>query len=338
MKKNNHISNFTKSIRQQICMISLVLAFSTTLALAQDVHLSQFYSLPTYFNPAFTGATPHYRATVLYRNQWAGLPDYQFGTASFDYNWTDANSGIGGYFTYEKNTATGFQNMTFNGLYAFSFVITPKVQLRMGLQGTFGSRSIDLSNLIFQDQLQNGGATAEKLPTSTVNFFDVSAGGVIYSKNLWLGVSAYHLTKPSLSLLGSADGLPWRMSAQVGGKFNLNPDQGDITLMPALLYLNQNSFQQLMLGTNVMIKPLIFGAWYRGFPLKGNTLGSINQDALAFFAGFTANNWLVGYTYDLTISSLRGSGGSHELCISFAPKFDDRLRRGTNHIPCPITF
>lgn len=305
---------------------------------AQDVHLSQFYNLPTYFNPALTGATPHYRATVFYRNQWAALPDYQFGAASFDYNWTDAKSGIGGYFTYEKNTATGFQNMTFNGLYAFGLQLADGLQLRMGLQGSLASRSIDFSTLVFQDQLQTGGGTAEKLPRSTTTFFDVSAGGVLYSEKFWIGASLHHLTKPSISLLGGTDKLAIRMSVQAGGKFNLSPQQGDITLLPALLYLNQNTFQQVMIGSNVMAKPLIFGVWYRGFPIQTTPLGSLQQDALSFFGGLTIKDWVVGYAYDLSISKLKGSGGSHEISLTFAPKFDNRMRNNTLHIPCPISF
>ncbi len=320
-------------------LIGLLIASFYTQTYAQDVHLTQFYHATTYINPAFVGTTPHYRATALYRNQWSGLSDYQFGLASFDYNLSDANSGLGFLTTFEKNSATGFSNMTFNGQYSYRIKLGKTLMLNLGLQASFLSRSIDFSNLKFEDQLLSGTATRENLPSGTKNAFDVSSGLLLYSEKIWFGLSAHHLTRPSMSLLGSEDALNMKISVHTGGKFVLDGSSNEsVALMPSIIYLNQNSYQQMMVGTNLLLKPLIIGIWYRGFPLSSSSLGTINQDAIALFAGFTTNGWNVGYSYDITISGLQGSGGSHEITLSYAPWQDIRNRRGTGHIPCPITF
>lgn len=318
-----------------IVIITLVIP---TYVFAQDTHLTQFYYAPTYVNPAFAGATPHWRATALYRNQWSGIPDYQFGLASFDYNWDDANSGVGMFSTYEKNGSSGFSNMTLNGQYSFYFRVSNKLMMRLGAQASYVSRSIDFGALKFEDQLLTGGATAEKLPTGTTNAFDVSGGALIYSNKIWFGVSAHHLTRPSMSLLGSQDVLNMRLSSHIGGKFVFgDPHYENLVLMPAIIYMNQASYHQMMAGTNLIFKPMIVGAWYRGFPLLSTPLGKAMQhDAVALFTGFTASGWTLGYSYDFTISGLRGGGGSHEITLSYAPLQDYRRKKGTKHIQCPF--
>jgi type IX secretion system PorP/SprF family membrane protein len=321
--------------------ILLTLLFVATIGnmVAQDMHLTQFYHATTYINPAFAGTTPHWRATALYRNQWSGIPDYQAGLASFDYNWDENNSGVGFFTTYEKNGSSGFSNMTFNGQYSFRFQLTNKLMVNLGVQASFLSRSLDFSSLRFEDQIISGGATIEKFPTGTKNSFDVSGGALMYSEKIWFGVSVHHLTRPSMSILGSEDVLNMRLSAHFGGKFVLDDSRyQNLVLMPAAVYMNQASFQQMMVGTNLLFKPLIAGVWYRGFPLQSTPAGSLQQDAIALFAGFTTNGLTVGYSYDFTISGLRGGGGSHEITVSFAPLQDTRRKSGTSHIPCPVSW
>ena len=312
-----------------------------TQSFAQDLHFTQFYHLPTYINPALAGTTPHYRATALYRNQWAAIPDYQVGVASFDYNLDEVNSGIGFFTTYERNGSTGFSNTTFNGQYAFKMQFTDNLILNLGVQASFMSRSLDFSRLKFEDQIRLGisGVSAEKLPSATKNAFDVSGGAVLYSEKLWVGLAVHHLTRPSLTILGSEDKLPIRISLQMGGKFALDDERySNVVVMPAFIYLNQSPFQQMMVGSNLLLKPLIVGAWYRGMPFISTPSGATQQDAIALFAGFTTNGWTVGYSYDFTISGLAGAGGSHELSLSFSPAQDMRRKRGTSRIPCPVTL
>jgi type IX secretion system PorP/SprF family membrane protein len=335
-----HLDNFLPNFLLSFSYTFALLLFTFANVFAQDVHLTQFYHATTYINPAFAGTTPNYRVTALYRNQWAGIPDYQVGLASFDYNLQDANSGIGVLAMFEKNGSTGYSNTNISGQYSFKSRLGDNLLLNLGVQASFISRSLDFSRLKFEDQIRLGiaGVSAEKLPSDTKNAFDVSGGALLYSEKIWFGIAAHHLTRPSMSILGSEDKLPMRLSAHIGGKFILDDDRyANLVLMPAMMYTTQAPAQQMMLGTNLLVKPLIFGAWYRGFPLMTTTAGTVQQDAIALFAGFTHDGWTVGYSYDFTISGLTGAGGSHEITLSFAP-LQEKVRRGTSHIPCPITF
>jgi type IX secretion system PorP/SprF family membrane protein len=312
--------------------------FVSLFSVAQDVHHTQFFHTPTYMNPAMVGTTPHYRVTALYRNQWAGIPNYQQGFLSFDYNIDEYSSGIGFTTQYDRNAASGLTNMNFAGQYAFYFSITPKLNMRMGGQVAYLSRSIDFSKLVFQDQLQNGGATAEKLPNNTVNVLDVSVGGVLYTEKFWAGAAIHHLNRPSWGFLGAEDKLPMKMSVHIGGKIILDGQQEEVYLLPSLQYQMQPPFNQFIAGTNLVVQPLVFGLWYRGTPWQSTPNGTVLQDAFAGYTGIKFDNMMIGYSYDLTISPLVGGGGSHELSITYAPRFDKRHKRHTNSILCPISY
>jgi type IX secretion system PorP/SprF family membrane protein len=322
----------------RITLLMAAFFLVSLLSVAQDVHHTQFFNTPTYMNPAMAGTTPQYRLTALYRNQWSGIPNYQQGFLAFDYNIDEFSSGIGFTAQYDRNASSGLTNMNFAGQYAFYFSITPQLNMRMGGQVAYLSRSIDFSKLVFQDQLQNGGVTAEKLPNNTVNVVDVSAGAVLYTEKFWAGTSIHHLNRPSVGFISGEDKLAMKMSAHIGGKIILDGQQEEVYLLPSLQYQIQPPFNQMIVGTNLVVQPLVLGAWYRGTPWASTPNGTMLQDAFAGYAGIKFDNMLIGYSYDLTISPLVGGGGSHELSITYAPRFDRRHKKHTNSIICPISY
>jgi hypothetical protein len=57
------------------------------------------------------------------------------------------------------------------------------------------------------------------------------------------------------------------------------------------------------------IEPLVIGAWYRGIPFKKYEQNINNHESLVFLAGFRQDKFSIGYSYDLTISTLGASSG-----------------------------
>jgi type IX secretion system PorP/SprF family membrane protein len=94
------------------------------------------------------------------------------------------------------------------------------------------------------------------------------------------------------------------------------------TISPAIMYKKQGKYDQFDAGMYVTIEPLVIGAWYRGIPFKKYAQNINNHESLVFLAGFRQDKFSIGYSYDLTISTLgAGSGGAHEISLSyvFAP-------------------
>ncbi len=318
----------------------LVLLLCVQTSWGQDANFTQFYAAPLYLNPALTGATPHFRLSTIYRNQWPQIPGaYQINQVSADYNLDYYDSGLGLMLSQDRIGALAMSATQFNISYAYSARLRGNMVLRMGLQAGIGVRNTDFGNFVFEDQLRSGGPTAEMLAQPTIVYPDFSAGAVLHRSDFWLGLAAYHLTRPSVGLLEGTERLNMRFSAQAGYRIDLDPgSDNQIALSPALLYQQQGAFRQLDLGANFYYDPLIVGLWYRGLPISRNVRGNINQDALAGLIGLRLKNSLtITYSYDITISTLNGSGGAHEISLIYAPA-DKRRKRGSKQVNCPIVF
>ena len=341
-------------------------------AVAQDPQFSQFYAAPLYINPAFTGASEYTRFGINYRNQWPSL-NATFVTFSFyaDHYLPNANSGIGMIITTDREGTEGLQSTSIGLSYAYQIKLSDNLVFRPGINIGFTTRDANFSNLIFASQIDpvtgaiNGptdpAVTGSNLKTS---FLDIAAGGIFYSRNLFLGIAAHHLNEPDQSLLAESvtgpnnpvSALPMRLSIHGGYKITIGkgPLRKDLTytyaersLTPVFQYKSQGPFDILDVGAYLHLEPINLGVWYRGYPLKkfevpatgGNVAQVFPQnEALIFSLGVTTSEFQIGYSYDYTLSDLGiASGGAHEFSIAYYLNFKKPVRvpRDQWKIPCP---
>ena len=326
---------------------------------AQDPQFSQFYAAPLYLNPAFAGATQQARVGLNYRNQWPAI-DANFITFSayFDTFIESKNSGVGLLMMRDTEGQAGLKSVQVGLQYAYQLYITEWLTFRPGFQVAWFNRSVNFSDLTFGDQFNPAtgeidNPSAEAFGNDSKNFVDLSVGGVIYTKNAWLGVTANHINTPNQAFEDSADPkeLPQKLSFHGGIKFLFTPGTmgsglfsrpQERSLTPTFQYKSQGEFDQLDLGLYLTMEPLILGMWYRGLPTKGIE-GFNNNESIVLLLGFTKKggqgDYLnIGYSFDFTISELGlGSGGAHELSISYSWSNKDP-RKPPKHvmqIPCP---
>ncbi|MGM0943785.1 MAG: PorP/SprF family type IX secretion system membrane protein [Bacteroidota bacterium] len=303
---------------------------------AQDVQYSQFYAAPLYLNPALTGASELTRIGVNYRNQWPGL-DYSFNSFSayIDHYIFDYNSGIGLIFNANRE---GLANLSTNEIglsHAYRLRISEDTYFRLGGQVSYMQRDAFFSDLVFGSQIDiiNGGVNGitdelDGVPIdSRYSFFDFAFGGMFYTKNIWLGASAHHLTEPNVSFVeGQVSRLPMKLSLQGGIKFDLTGGRRDYfthafqerAISFAFNYKQQDPFNQLDIGTQIYLDPLVLGLWYRGLPTK-NELPN-NESVIALVGVSLPTGLDIGYSYDVTVSKLnqRNSGGAHEVSVTYS--------------------
>jgi type IX secretion system PorP/SprF family membrane protein len=340
------------------CILIVLAALMLQLnpAFGQDVQFSQFYSAPLYLNPAFTGATGFTRAGTNYRSQWPAL-DANFVTmaAYVDHYIDDINSGVGFLIQTDKEGLAGLRSTSFSGFYSYQLPVSKDFTVRVGASAGYVLRDINFSALTFGDQFDaNGfisGPTAEQFDTGAQkNYFDMSLGALLYSKNAWIGLSNSHTTQPNQSLIGQDSPLPMKWSVHGGYKFLLRSgviDHGayaekqERSITPTFQYKTQGRFSQLDLGMYFTFEPIVFGAWYRGFPFK-NVGEFVNNEAIVFLLGYSKKNkdniLNIGYSYDVTISKLgASSGGAHEFSMSYAWFTGDPRKppKNVRLIPCP---
>ncbi len=338
---------------QFLILMTLGLTFAVQEARAQDPQFSQFYAAPLYLNPGFTGNTQMTRFGLNYRNQWPSLPgSFVTYSAYVDHYIDDYNSGIG-LIALGDRIGLGSVSSNMIGLnYAYQLPISKKLTFRPGAQISYTSQNANYSNLIFGSQIDPD--TGEVLPPGQgidpglegVNqgFMDLGLGGVLYSKELWIGLSAYHLLQPNLSNIeGSEDQLPMKFSVHGGYKFLIQKKAGrgysarEFAIIPTFQYKLQGKFDQLDLGLYGQFDPLVVGLWYRGIPVQ-TTGDHNNSDSMVALVGFEWNGFNFGYSYDFTISGLGGrSGGAHEVSVTYTIFLGDH-RKPAKHIrqiPCP---
>ncbi len=344
-----------------------VLVFSfviTHVVYAQDVQFSQFYASPLNINPAFAGATQETRFILNYRYQWPSLASKnQAYAASFDHYFNKAKSGVGFFALSNQVPSFGISLNGISGMYAYQLSLTNKLTFRLGAQASYMSFTLSNgSGLTFGNQYTNDGFIAGSSPdenyvTSTLSYFDMGMGGVLYSHKMWIGLGAHHITRPSLSFIESAASyLPVRWSLQVGSKIPIgakehfprvrdyrkkmhkrNPDAPprETSFSPVVNYRYQGGAQQMDVGFYLTYEPIVVGTWYKGLLTQYN-------DAVVFLLGVKHMNFSLCYSYDLTVSKLAAyTGDSHE--ISFIYDFylgyrnQKKLKppRHVRRLPCP---
>lgn len=323
-------------------------------AIAQDTQYSQFYAAPLYLNPALTGASEVTRIGVNYRNQWPGL-DQNFNSYSayIDHYIFDYNSGIGLLFNGSQESLANLSTNEIGLSYAYRLRLGEDKFFRIGGMVSYMQRDALFSDLVFGTQIDIingsiGGITDELngIPIdSRYSFLDYSVGGMFYSKRIWLGASAHHLSEPNTSFVeGQISKLPMKLSAQGGIKFDLGGGSrnyfthalSERSVSFAFNYKQQDPFNQLDVGAQFYLEPLVLGVWYRGLPTKNNLP---NNESIIGLVGISLENGLdIGYSYDVTISKLglKNSGGAHEISLTYSflwGNANSRNQRG-RVIPC----
>lgn len=353
-------------------MRKLLIIFSILAAavesIAQDIQLSQFYAMPLYMNPAFAGSSHHYRGIVHQRLQWMGL-DARYPTSIFavDGYSNQYKSGLAMMFTNDRQGKGGdLKTNDFALQYSYEIHLSSKYTLRTGLQGSYVQRSIDLSDKTFPQQFDNTGQIAYDNPYGNgfvSKYVDLSSGAVFYSDKWWGAVSAYHMNRPNQSFFdNTSSNLPVKYTFFGGYRFTLaHPkhmayleSEKEVSLTPTFHYKMQGKSDQLDIGLYFVYAQLQFATWYRGIPIKHYTIDASNlskihidskkriqnNESLVLLAGWRYGSFSFTYSYDFTISTLTqaGTGGSHEINLTFIQHKHHKNAKPMKTLPCPTFY
>ncbi|GAB3765635.1 type IX secretion system membrane protein PorP/SprF [Spirosoma pomorum] len=324
-------------------------------ALAQDPQFTQFYAAPQYLNPAFAGSALAPRVTANYRNQWPAITNYVTTMVAADYYFDRVNSGVGLLIQNDNQGQGNIQSTDIGLQYSYQFQLNESSFVRLGLQGSYVNRNVNYFGLTTGDQFNEQGFISGSVTSDPTllagsprnKYLDFSTGGLVYSDWYWVGVSAHHINRPSQSFfVEGTDRLPIKGSIHAGLRIPLAGYTGlademdrEISFSPVILYKFQGRYDQLDLGAYLTYAPLTVGAYYRGIPFKKYNQTINNHDAIALLAGYRVDKFSIGYSYDVTISTLGNSGGSHELSLSYIFEKPEARRGGVRRkdrkLPCP---
>ncbi len=326
--------------KKVVCIFIFLTLIAVAKLPAQDPQFSQFYANPLYLNPALTGAPICPRLIFNYRNQWPSL-DNAFITynASYDQYVEFLHGGVGLLFTADRAGNGNLNTTMINLLYAYKFNITSRIYASAGVQVGYYQRRLVWENLLFEDMIdpQNGFVlpTSEKQPDQArVGVPDFSAGIFIgYEEIIYGGLSISHLTQPDIGFYAANNSkLYMKITVHAGSVINLRKGGGydedkEFSISPNILYQQQFNYHQLNVGFYLTLDPIVGGLWFRH--------NFENADAVIPFLGIHYKNLRVGYSYDITLSNLKGSsGGAHEVSASWQFLCIEKRRR-IRAIKCP---
>ena len=293
---------------------------------AQDQQFTQFNAAPTSFNPAYAGVSGQARLASLYRAQWTGLPQAFTGFhLAYDRPSLDKRMGYGFLLSNEQAGAGSLNRIQFMGQAAHNLRLGRRVNLRTGMQLGFGARSIDMTNLVFMDQIlrDNAAVSLEQGLGMGTQYMDMGAGFMLLTRRVWFGASANHLTSPNVSLNPA---LPEKLAAlyTAHGGARLQLSRGPKgrfrrDVIVSWKYMQQSDRNQLDVGAYYDLTMFTLGLWYRGLPVQQSADGSMDVDALSFVFGFGNRDFKMGYSYDITLNrlGLLGTAGSHEFSVKY---------------------
>lgn len=316
---------------------------------AQDPNFSQFFSSPLTLNPALTGKFDGvYRVAGNYRNQWPTINNaFTTMTASVDFgvlkNHIPEFDQFGiGFMAFSDKSGNGVLQ---NNYAAFSMAYHKGLdengyhQIGAGFQTTYVNKRLDVTKVVFEDQLTPlgfTGVTSEIFANNQVNvkYMDVNAG-VFYNgstngyNNFYLGASMYHINRPKESFQGGNFVLNSRTTLQAGGKVPVGPYN---FFHFAANYSMQAKAHNTMVGGAYALNlnaneenptTVYFGSWYRF------------GDAVIPYVGLEFGELHIGASYDVNTSSLKPASnvrGGGEISLIYIKKPVDPNAKKLN---CP---
>jgi type IX secretion system PorP/SprF family membrane protein len=202
-------------------------------------------------------------------------------------------------------------------------------------------KKIDYARLLFSDQISRDYTAPTSielerlLSIPPVQHLDITSSLLAYSDNMWAGFTFDHMLTLNKSLREEGGYLPPRISIYGGAKHFISGrmrEKSEKSVTGAFNLMFQDKYQYLDIGAYYTMTPLQFGIWYRGLPIFPDCP---NVGAVTVQLGYKANNFVVGYSYDYTVSSLMTkTGGAHEVSLAYKIQGKERKRK-MRMVPCP---
>lgn len=274
-------------------------------ALAQyDVVFSHYFDMETSYNPAAVGKTSVMNVNVAYAMDLAGFehnPQTAYISGDMPFIMGNSTNGVGLVFMNDKLGL--FSHMRLEAQYAIKQRLAGGT-LSVGVQAGLLSETFDGSKLDLADSNDPAFSSSEL----NGNGLDVAAGVYYSRKNWYAGLSAQHLTAPTIHL-GETNELKIKASYYATAGYDIqlrNPMvkiktsglarydgtmfRGDVTAR--LFYTNENR--------------LLYGG-----------LGYSPTNSVTLMIGGKVQEFILGYSYEWFTSGVNPGYGSHELHVGY---------------------
>ncbi|HQJ89693.1 MAG TPA: PorP/SprF family type IX secretion system membrane protein [Paludibacteraceae bacterium] len=299
-----------------------------------DAQFSHYMEVPETNNPGAVAANEMMNLYGMYRIQWAGFsdaPEDMFFSVDMPLTISGTKHGIGLVFSSENIGLFNNQSV----LLEYSY----KIKLWRGVLGlglnigwlsqTFDNAAVDFTgsgNTLIEgdDYHSTDDAYAYSGVEDNANAFDVGFGCFYKDDDLFAGLSVSHLNSNTTNYgIDSALMYVPRIFYLTGG-YNIRLPNPFYTLKPSTQMRTDFESSQIELSCLLEYDKRIRGGLSYRF-----------GDAFVFLVGIDLFSGLsLGYSYDLPVSKMIMSGGSHEVYMrySFKPEFSKKNKYKSDRI------
>lgn len=296
-----------------------------------DVQFTQYWAVPTYYNPGATGEIDFLRIRGGARMQWLGIenaPKSFMAAGDMPVKLGKKRIGVG--VNLGQESLGLFSNMLLNAQVSYKIKFLKGV-LSIGVQGGYYDSKFKGSEVYIPEGDDYHQSVDEAIPTQDVggHAFDLSAGLWYTHKYFSIGVSGLHLLQPTVRF--DSEGAQTSEVSQYetvltrAMYFTANGNIGIkntlFELQPSLMVKTDfNNFSAEATMRATYKKFLTFGVGYR------------YRDAISAIIGGEFKNVFIGYSYDYPMSAIsRVSSGSHELIIGYKLKLNFNGQNKNKH-------
>ena len=290
-----------------------------------DGNLTQYYEVPSYFNPSAIGNSDYIRIRGGARMQWVGIdnaPKTFLGVADMPFKIGSKRLGtgvnltqesIGLYKTLNRGAQIAYKLRKFGGTWS------------VGLQLGFVDQTFKGSEVRLPDGDDYHQGTDDAIPTTDIHgtAFDFGAGLWYQHSKFYAGISCTHLTSPSITMNAeSASGgcetsgrkyeFQIKRTLYFTAGCNIPIKNTLFELAPSVLVRSDFSYTGGIVTARARYRKMFsFGIGYRW------------DDAIVATVAVEFKNFFLGYSYDYTTSAIRqASSGSHEILAGYSLKLD----------------
>ncbi len=291
-----------------------VILLAGSACFAQDPASSQFYANQLFMNPAMAGIEGPTKVSIGYRNQWPGLAGgYSTYHAAYEQYLEVLQGGIGIHVMNDRQGEGTFSTSSLDAMYAYHLKVSRQLTLTGGLQASVGQRSLNTDGLVLPDEL--AGVSGSELAGYSLLYPDFAVGFGAFYKDFYGGIACHHLIQPYMSTSKDPNTkLSRRYTAHIGTMipvYEKRLGREVLQLSPNLVFVQQDIYQQINYGLEVIFKSLLAGVWLR------QDL-SFSYGTAIFSVGYARDQFRFRYSYDAKLSSPElhiPSMGAHEISL-----------------------
>lgn len=270
----------------------------------QDAIYSQYMFNPFMINPAYAGSRDALSGVLLFRQQWVGL-DGAPSTQTFSIHSPFQKGKMAAGLNVYHDGAGPTSSVGALATYAYHLKLGSG-KLALGIRGGILSYQMDGTKLNYVDPRDK--FNTDVISTASIPTFDF--GTYYYTRNIFLGLSASHLTKGNLNYITSTgevnQTLEQHYMLMAGGAWEVSPK---IVLKPSTLIKYVSGAP---VNVDVNLSMLMNKIFWLGLSYR-------SASSMNLITEFNITDFLrIGYAYELPINRLKKfTLGTHEIFAGF---------------------